>query len=682
MTLFLSETERARIVATRAVAPVRDFYWALLTRVETRAATPGLLGPDTTCEWWHCAAEYLTDAAMAHALRPSPPVAAWLRAAVLELVRRPPGDWIGPAFRDHTCQPPQGNLETAHLTWSLAVARDLAADLFYDAERVELDAALRRGLELCQRWLDAHDHVSNWRCVLNAGVAVAAAVLDEPAALASAAAEYRRTVDFFQPDGSFGESLQYGNYAACALVLAREALIRRRPEDTGTLPLQPWIGKVRWDALALLHVKPLPGWPGAARARSVNFGDSAAIYRPSADWLLCVATRGREAHPREAGLARDLFDRLYQVEPTQGPHDRASFGFVNDFGFLSLLFLPDAASALTPAAAGLARVATVTAGDAFLRDAWGGHTILAVRTGGAPLHSVAHLHGDLLSGVLTHRGERLLADAGHSCYRNQSRELERATASHNTCTFDVREPDGAWRTLGQRLPAQRRIDRITGGNQPPITSPGRLLLAAESGVVRVVAAEAATAYGAPLQEFRRTWILAGANAVFVVDRIVSTEPVRTTWHWQLHNGGGALNLKLVQPDRLVVRRGAAGMKLFHGGGGVLHVPTHTRMHDAYHPLPGGPGEGAAGSGTLMRWTEPVARVARTVIHAICLDEVSAIAGWHYHALPDGAELEGPGKTMCWRVTCNESAQRLVVAETVTGQVAVLAGETDGGWSLK
>lgn len=682
MTLFLSDSERSRIVATRAVAPVRDFYWALISRVETRAATPGLLGPDTTCEWWHCAAEYLTDAALVQALRPAPAIAAWLRAAVLEIVRRPLSDWVGPAFRDHTCQPPQGNLETAHLTWSIAVARDLAADIFNEAEQAEVDAALRRGLELCQRWLDAHDHISNWRCVLNAGVAVAAAVLGEGAAMDRAVAEYRRSVDFFQPDGSFGESLQYGNYAASALMLAREALIRRRPESAETLSLQPWIGKVRWDALALLHVKPLPGWPGGARARSVNFGDSAAIYRPSADWLLCVATRGRAAHPTEAGLARGLFDRLYQPEPTQGPHDRASFGFVNDFGFFTLLFLPDAAPALTPPEVGLPRVATVTAGDVFLRDVWSGRTTLAVRTGGAPLHSVAHLHGDLLSGVLTHRNERLLADAGHSCYRNHTRELERATASHNTCTFDVRELDGAWRTLGQRLPAQRRIDRNTGGNQPPVASPGRLLLAAETGEVRVVVAEAAAAYGEPLRAFQRAWIMAGSNAVFVVDRIVSSEPVRATWHWQLHNGDGALNLKLVQPDRLVARRGAAGMKLFHGGGGTMHVPTYTRMHDAYHPLPGGPGEGAPGSGTLVRWTEPIAQLERTVVHAICLDDVGAIIGWHYHPLPDGAELEGPGKSVCWRLTFSESARRLVVAETVSGQVAVLAAEAGDAWSLK
>jgi len=682
MSLFLDDSERSRIVAARATPPLREFYWALVRRVDQRVVTPGLIAPGTTCDWWHCAAEYLTDAAMVWALRPNPPLAAWMRSTVLDVVRRPLADWIGPDFRDHQCQPPQGHLETAHLAWGIAVCRDLTAPLFTEAELSEMDDVLRRhGMALCQRWLDTHDHVSNWRCVMNAGVAVTAAVLNDSEAMAQAAAEFRRNADFFQPDGSFGESLQYGNYAASALVLTREALVRRQPALAAELPLTPWIGKVRNDAAALLHTQPLAGWSGATRARSVNFGDSAAIYRPSADVLLYIAARGREHHPREAGLARSLFDRLYTPEPHQGPHDRASFGFVNDFGFLTPLLLPHAASALSPAEAGLGNTVATDAGDVIARDSWPGRTTLAVRTGGAPLRSIAHLHGDLLSGILTHRAEGLLVDAGHSCYRNHDRELDRATANHSTCTFAAQNTTGAWQQIGQRLPAQRRINRATGGNQPPVPSLGRLLLAAEVGEFRAVVAEASAAYGEPLQEFRRCWIMGGSQTVFVVDRIVSAAPVRATWHWLLNNREAALELKLFPPDRLVARRNGVGLKLFHSGGGQLQSPMHSRVHDAYHPLPGGPGEGASGSGALVRWTEAEAKCERTIVHAICLDEAGAIAGWHYHADAAGFALEAPARARDWRIAFDAAAQRIELRETVGGASAVLAVDAAGDWSL-
>ncbi|HRG56300.1 MAG TPA: heparinase, partial [Lacunisphaera sp.] len=105
MSLFLGDSERERNVVARAAPPLREFFWALVRKVEQRVGTPGLIGPGTTCAWWHCAAEYLTDAAMVWALRPTPPLAAWVRAAVLEVARRPLADWIGPDFRDHQCQP-------------------------------------------------------------------------------------------------------------------------------------------------------------------------------------------------------------------------------------------------------------------------------------------------------------------------------------------------------------------------------------------------------------------------------------------------------------------------------------------------------------------------------------------------------------------------------------------------
>lgn len=102
---------------------------AMRNRVGRRAAHAGLQGPDTTVQWWFCAAEYITDTAMVHAMHPTPQSDAWLRDATLSVARQTEDDWVGPPFRDHVRTPAMGHLETAHLTWATAVVLDLAADL-------------------------------------------------------------------------------------------------------------------------------------------------------------------------------------------------------------------------------------------------------------------------------------------------------------------------------------------------------------------------------------------------------------------------------------------------------------------------------------------------------------------------------------------------------------------------
>jgi hypothetical protein len=680
MPLFLTEQENTALVSARAGEPARPFYWALLNRVARRSASAGLSGPADTVEWWHLAFEYISDAAMAHALCPSPPVAAWLRAAVLSIARRPADDWVGPPFRDHSQNPPAGNLETAHLAWAVAIALDLAPGVFNDAERGELAAVLReRALPLCSRWLDANNHLANWRCVMAAGTAVAAAVLDDAEGLARARGEFPRCVDVFQPDGSYGESLQYADYAARALMLSREALVRRAPALHGTLPLAPYAKKVRWDAASLFYLKPLDGWGAHPRPRSANFNDSAALYRPSADVLLHIAARARDALPAEAGLARWLFDTLYEPCTGQGPHDRASFGFVNDFGFLTLPLLTQAAAPLPPEQAGVPLTAGFSCGDVLVRDAWnGGRTTLAIRGAGDPLHAAGHLHGDLNSMILVHNRERLLLDPGHSCYRNVFRGLDVSSATHNTCTFET--ADG--RVLGQSHELRRGFDPQTGVSAAPVSRGGRRELVAREDEVSVVISEAAALYGAPLTAFTRIWISCGAHVLFVVDRIAAGEPVRVTWNWLLNNRDGLLDLKIIRPDRLVARRGNAGMKLFHVAGGGMANPIHALVHDAYHPLPGRQGEGRPGSGRLVRWTEKNAPASRTAIHAICLDEPGAVAGWHMKSGGFFAELESPHVSRCapqrWRLALSAEGGRLVLSESVSKREYNIA-RAGGAW---
>jgi len=698
MPLFLSDTERAAVAAGRSRDPVRPFYWALVNRVERRAASPGLGGHGVTVDWWHHAAEFLTDAAMAHAIlyKPSAAVDAWLRDVTLSLVRRPLDDWIGPAFRDHDSQPPRGHLETAHLAWGVAVVLDLAGDVFTESERAEIAAALRgKGAALCIRWLDTTNHLANWRCVLNAGLAVAGAVLDDKAFLERAAAEFRRCVDVFQPDGSYSESLQYGNYAAGTLMLAREALVRRDPSLDAALPLAPYAKKPRWDAASLFYQKPLSGWGAYPRPRCANFNDSAALFRPTGDLLLHIAVRARESLPAEAGLARWLFDTLYTPYNAQGPDDLATFGFVNDFGFLTIPFLTQAASAIPPEEAGVPLVAGFSCGDVLVRDAWpehGGRTILAIRGAGDPMHGPGHLHGDLNSFILVHNRERLLLDPGHSCYRNLIHDLESSSLTHNTCTFSVTPTDDGPvlqehllkdAVIQQSRYAKRLFDPRTGVSAPPVPRGGRRLLLAREGEVTVVGSEVAALYGEPISEFSRFWILCGSHALFIVDRVRATRPVKTTWNWLLNNRDDKLDLKLVRPDRLVARRGHAGMKFFHLGGGSIQGPLYAYVHDAYHPLPARLGEGKPGSGLLVRWSDKTASTARVAVHAAAVDDPGAVAGWHLKTPAERVTvLESPGGTIRWQLEVAEDGSRFVVGDSVSGKNYTVSVDPAGEWSLR
>ncbi|MEX2605721.1 MAG: heparinase II/III family protein [Kiritimatiellia bacterium] len=662
MALFLSQTERDHFLSLRKKCEVaQGLFWGLNARVSDRAASPGLSDRNTTSDWWHHAGEYLSDAAMMHAYKPNPQLDAWLRAATLEIVRRPIADWVGPWFRNHSADA-TGHLETAHLSWGVAVVLDLAGDVFTDAERKEIRSGLReKGMELCLRYLQHNQIFMNWRSVLTAGLAVAAAVLGDEGVMQEAKRHYETCCGMFQEDGSYGESLQYGNYAAFSMMLAYEALTRAGMKD---LSLKPMVYQPRWQAASHFYRKTLSGWGQVPRARAANFNDSAAIFRPSADLLLHVAARGGDAFAQEAGLARWLFEETYLPIANEGPHDLASFGFVNDFGFLSLTLWPQAAASLSPRDAGLTLVEGFSNGDVIARDGWRGQTVLAIHGGGEPLNCLGHQHQDLNSFILAHRQERLLIDPGHSCYRSKVHlEVEMRSDSHNTCSFSV--PGKG--ELVQKLPEKRKIDPETDVCSDPVRRGATRNLSLSLDDVRIIQSDAAAAYGEPLREFVRSWVMCGSNTLFVVDRIVAETEVKTRWHWMLNNRDGVLDLKPVPPDRLVARRNGVGMKIFNLGGAKLEGPQYSYVHDAYHPLPGQLGEGAAGSAWMMQWVELEPQCERTMIHAVCFDDYGKTAGWHLlEREGTDAVLESPGGTECWQLSLKDDDQ-FEITEAVSGR---------------
>lgn len=687
MAIYLSDVEKQHYHKNRNKAPLNYFYWAMYRRVNERAASPGLMDGQTTVEWWHATQEYITDAAMMVALGSEPLVEHWLRDAVMSIVRRPVDDWVGPFFRDHDTKPPVGHLETAHLSMAVAATYDLALHIFNKSESAEIEECLREvAIPLCMRWLDRSKTINNWRCVLLYGLSSAAVVLKDESAIQRAIEEYKTCLSIFQPDGSYGESLQYAGYASSALMLTYESLVRYRPALCSELTIAPYARSVHWMAQALLYRKPLAGWGEHPMPRSANFNDSAVVYRPSGDLLLHISSRMKDEMPTEAGLARWLFDTLYAPDAPRSPSDRMTFGFSNHFGFLTLPLLSFAAEAL-PRDKTEPLLMRFSNGDAYARDSWDGRTILAMRTASDPLAAPGHLHGDINSFILVHNQERLLLDPGHTCYRNLFRELDIASQSHNTCTFSVEPETGALRPedilVNRNLQQRTAVARTFHENQPGplVDRGGRFLMAEVRDELRVIASDAAGVYGAPLRTFYRFWVMIGSHMLYIVDHIEADQPVRTTWNWLFNNRDETLELKTVRPDRIVARRGNSGMKLFHLSDAVMQGPIYAFVHDAYHPLPAQPSEGKPGSGMLMRFNDRTASTTRTVVHAFLMDDYGGIGNWHLRQ-PDGRiALEAPGGSATWFIDVGENPLRIQISERQSERQYIIE-QVDGTWMLR
>jgi hypothetical protein len=330
----------------------------------------------------------------------------------------------------------------------------------------------------------------------------------------------------------------------------------------------------------------------------------------------------------------------------------------NDWGFLTLPLLTYESKSISPEVANLPLTTIFSNGNGFIRDAWDGKTIIATNGGSEPLNGLGHLHGDLNSFILVHNNEKLLADPGHSCYRNLIHGLESSSQTHNTCTFliekeslGLQEDLAKASLLEQKSVFPRRII-VNGKGGDKIDRGDKLLICQKDDVVSVIGSEVGKAYGQPIQEFSRFWILAGSNVLFVIDQISADYPVTTLWNWVINNRDGKT---IWQKDKncLTVQKNKAGMKLFHGGNGSFSYPVHGFLHDAYHPEPNQLGEGRSGDSFVFRFTEKDKLSSRTVVHAIALDEPNSLINWNLEVSENEYALKSD--TRKWTLKMNEAA---------------------------
>ncbi|MBE6643944.1 MAG: hypothetical protein E7612_01035 [Ruminococcaceae bacterium] len=640
MSIFITDKELSKIRESREEDSQLGRLWrALKARTYKNTEEDILVQSSDTQKWWHLAWERIRDAASVYAIEPNEKLGNWVRDRIAEILHMPADEWIGPWFRKRF-DPKKANLETAHTVKAVAEAYDLCPELFSDEEKKEILSAMREyGLNACREYL-CDFKLSNWSCVIADAFAVAAVLLEDKSAIEEAIKFYNDCLPFYDSDG-YGESLQYGNYASLSLSHMRDALVRYDASLNNRVKLDSIANTIRWEISSFLYMKPLGGERGDALfPRSINFGDSAAIFRPTADVLLQIAA----LYPDKtiAALARWLFDTTY-ANPEDGPDELATFGFYNHFSYVSLIYLPDAIKALSPSDAGMPLVNIYKTGTATIRDSWSDTaTVLGAQVGYETHRVNGHRHADHNSFILAYDKERYFVDPGHCCYRLQSCRDSKTAAYHNTWTF--------YDEAGNRY-TQKPCEAY----EPPLN---KLVHYEDSGNFKIIASDCAAAYGEHFKRAERVFVTAFPHVLFIIDKIETDVPMKMVSHFALNNRDNTLKSKIVDSARLVFRRGKGGIKFFTFADEPFELSQRWGyVHDNYHPLHNQLGQGKEGSSEIFDFTTDY-KTSHLIVHPIVLNETDEVPYWHIrHNEPNVYKIQNRGNAHSWILTIHPEEEK-------------------------
>lgn len=660
--MLIADNELIELESALEIADERrqNFLIALIERTINNTRFPGLVQPLDTNEWWHIIWERLSDVAFicfladksnnfhqvikACGLTPETEIVRlreWLKSVVLDTIRKSPDEWVGPWYRKRgRIKRLVGQLETAHAGIAVATVLDLCPDIFTATELDEIrEALITKPQKLCQEWLNItikrQKIANNWFMVLLNGYGTISAIIGDQVGVEKSVENYELATKLYNQD-SYGESLQYWNYAAFNLAHLFEVLVRYNSSLEHELDISCYTRCIPWVVSSFLEMKQVAGWGDLAYPHSLNWGDSGAVFRPSADLLLHISRRAKERMPIEAGLASWIFHKTYQ-DPKLGPDDRATFGFFNNFLFPTILNWKYAENFITPEQANLPLLKRFDNGNVIARDSWHNPSIvLSVQAGYEPLKSDGHRHEDQNSFILSYGGENFFVDPGHCCYRLDIQAQSKSTASHNTWSFITKTGS----SLTQNL--------VQGSIYKDIPPLNKLKLLSQAGNITVIESNAADVYGEPIQQAQRMWILCGANSIFLVDRIKSNQPVAVQTSFLLNNREGKLQTQVLAPRHLIFCRNDVAIKFvlvtaisrnyFWNQDDSLFLDEKNPdtgatlsqrcgyVHEFYHPLPNQQGQGAEGSGLISVWTTPIAN-EHLLIYAIAMDKMKHIWDW-------------------------------------------------------
>lgn len=638
MGIFITERELAGLKNAPEGSRQRVFCRELTERTRRNTREDALVQSSDTQEWYHLCWERFSDASFVCMAEGDAAVGQWLYKRTMEIVRMDEDRWLGPWFRGRSAQP-SGFLETSHITMAVCEAIANCPFLFTDDEKQEILTAIReKGMKLCERYCEAiekgQDTINNWFMVLLNGFGTAAVLLGDEERIRKAR-HWARLAGILYNRNDYGESVQYSNYASLHLAHLNEVLIRSGCAQE-ELDLDCYTRLMEWYAASFLYNKPLAEG-GERYPRSFNFGDSAAIFRPTADLLAHIAVRCKDSSPRQAGLAAWMFETMYE-NPALGPDELATFGFFNQYQYHTILMLPDMAVPLSPIEAGLPETLSFEGGQIISRDRWeNADAAIAIQAGYGLLNVNSHRHHDQNSFQLAIGNERMLIDPGHCCYRLQTQRESASEMAHNTISVKKKG-----QLLEQKAVGGNIFRREDAGN--------RLLCSYFWKHVQIVGSDASGLYAGAVEKAVRYWVMDLPHMMFVIDVISAKEEVSVCAHFCANNRDGRLQVHQATEQRLVLRRGGRALKLFEAYAETDGKETAsklsfnwTAMHDYYHPLPNQAGQGKEGSVCRYLWEGPEGK-EHVRIHTFLMDESEAVKGWHVYHMEDGyVRMESPDK---------------------------------------
>lgn len=622
MGVFVSESQKEFIQnKIKSDARFGKLWRDYVKRVETYTDETSLAKMYDSVKWWHLIWERIGDAAFVYLIDGAKKAGAFVHDAVMHTcLTRKEDEWIGPFFRNRQ-EPPVGQLETAHISCALCCAVDMCPGLFSDSEKETIKKLLReRVLPWSKRFLE-NGFVCNWQMVLLNGYATAACVLDDKEAVEYAVEKFNLLKKAYNSD-SYGESVQYSNYASLNLTHAYEVLVSYDPSLASVIDTSYQADMIKWYAASFMYMKPLGGeWGDKPYPRTLNFGDSAAIFRPTGDVLMHTAKRFAATRAKEAGLAMWLFETVYKEDLP--PFDRSTFGFFNQYHYYTFInyVSPDEVAPLSPKDAGVGLLSTFEIGTVAYRTDWDNPgLLLGIQGGYKPNNVTAHRHKDQNSFILAYKNERMFADPGHCCYRLATQRFSVSEESHSTWTFE--------REDGSIIRQQTVSGNFVTGIEEPLNV---LKKCEKKDNLFVCQSDCAKAYGGEIKKAQRTWLVLGDNLIFLVDSFESEVPVKPIGHFVLNNRGNRTDDRVFYGKRVVFRRNGIGMKFFPldvKGFNVSMNMNWGALHECYCPEPQRLGQGREGSALIYDFSPDTYTKKYTAVYGIILDSDTDIPKWH------------------------------------------------------
>ena len=599
MNYFIKKEEISRFLERVPGSLPDRLYSILRDRTYYNTREDKLVQSTDTQEWYHLVWERMSDASFVYCVEKDEKLGRWVHDRTMEIVRLPKDDWYGPWFRINLSRRKAGSLETGHIALGVCEAYENARDVFTEEEQQEIREALHdKGMKLCRRFADEiyeGKNGFNWFMVLLNGYGTTAVVLDVKDEIEHAKELFHRFAAFYNKD-SYGESVQYSNYASLHLAFLAEILIRSGYAKADELPIHCYGNLMAWYAASIQRMKYAETFDCMV-PRTFAFGDSSNLFRPTGNVLAHAAVHLKESIPKSAGLAAWLFETIYGNEKPM-LDELATFGFVNQFAYHSILMYEDMASPLSPEAAGLPLSMRFDIGHILIRDKWEEPDMaMAIAAGYEPLGVSVHRHLDQNSFQLSIGQERMLIDPGHCCYRLHTQGRSKDEISHNTISIRYKDD----------LVRQRIVEPEAGRGKESVYN--KLLVNNKFQDVQVIISDASGLYEKPVKKAVRIWIVRIPDVVVVCDYVQAEEPVEVMTRLVANNRDNKLVMERHSKDFLTLTRNDSVLEVhqaYSTADGMEDSPEFsfdwTFLHDYYHPLPNQEGQGKEGSALTYVWT--------------------------------------------------------------------------------